>query len=90
MKHLSHFLIFVIFQTQTILPINGTHSKNSITQKNPDKLLSRKRRFLVPQTSGWSITITGDLTIPIEGLGSSLSADIPITYKFDDGRYIYF
>ena len=51
-----------------------------------DVVLSRKRRFLVPQVSGWTFKLTFNLGVPIEGLGSSLSIDLPVTYAFDDGR----
>ena len=86
MKHLSYFILFVI--SNAILPISSTHSKKSIN--NDLKLLSRKRRFLVPQTTGWTFTVTGDLTVPLEFSGSSISADTSFTYNLDDGRYIMF
>ena len=82
MNQLSYFLICVIFYIS--IPI--TFAKN----KNSDKVLSRKRRFLIPQTSGWTFTVTGDLTVPLEFTGSSISADTSFTYSLDDGRYKYF
>ena len=82
MNQLSYFLICVIFYIS--IPI--TFAKN----KNSDKVLSRKRRFLIPQTSGWTFTVTGDLTVPLTFTGSSISADTSFTYSLDDGRYKYF
>ena len=82
MNQLSYFLICVIFHIS--LPITSAKNRNS------DKVLSRKRRFLIPQTSGWTFTVTGDLTVPLEFTGSSISADTSFTYSLDDGRYKYF
>ena len=86
MKHISYFLAFVI--SYSMLPI--TSSTQFKTGLNSDKLLSRKRRFLIPQSSGWTLAITVDFTIPLELSGATIAASIPITYKFDDGRYCKF
>jgi len=80
MKQLSYFILLVI--SHIILPITSTQLKKPISK---DKLLSRKRRFLVPQVSGWTFTVTGDLTVPLEFTGSSISADTSFTYNLDDG-----
>merc|ERR1719270_698244 len=81
MKRISYFLAFVI--SHSMLPI--TSSTQFKTGLNSDKLLSRKRRFLIPQSSGWTLAITVDFTIPLELSGATIAASIPITYKFDDG-----
>lgn len=47
-------------------------------------LLSRKRRFV--SSAGWTFTVTLNVGIPLEGIGSSLSCDLPFVYAFDDGR----
>ena len=92
MAGLKHYIfIMLVLNTAHSLKTNTTQIQRPEKFRTENKLevLSRKRRFLVPQTSGWTFTVTFDLTIPIEGLGSSLSADVPIKYAFDDGRYIY-
>ena len=86
--------IFIMLVLRTVHSLRPNTTQIQTTEKfrteNKLEILSRKRRFLIPQTSGWTFVVTFDLTIPIEGLGTSVSADIPITYNFDDGRYIYF
>ena len=84
MRRLSYFLAFVI--SYSILPITST--TQSKTGQNNDKLLSRKRRFLVPQTTGWTLALTFDFTIPLEPSGSTIVLEVPVTYNLDDGRYI--
>ena len=49
-----------------------------------NRILSRKRRFI--STTGWTFKVTLDLSIPMEGLGSSLGLSLPFTYAFDTGR----
>ena len=84
MKHISYFFAFVI--SHSILPItSSTKFKNGL---NNDILLSRKRRFLVPQSSGWTLSLTTAFTVPLEFSGATIVAEIPVTYAFDDGRYI--
>ena len=84
MRRLSYFLAFVI--SHSILPITSTTQFKA--GLNNDKLLSRKRRFLVPQTTGWTLALTVDFTIPLELSGATIAASIPVTYNLDDGRYI--
>ena len=50
-----------------------------------ERVLSRHRRFLVPASSGWSVTFKVTLTIPLQDVGSSVSIAVPFTYSFDDG-----
>ena len=61
-------------QTATNFPV-GHHRTD---------LLSRKRRFV--KTTGWTFKINLNCAIPLEGICSSLSIDLPFTFSFDDGR----
>ena len=56
-------------------------------EQNPE-LLSRQRRFAIPGSTGWSITtdLTFTLTIPLEGLDTSVTVKVPFTYALDLGR----
>ena len=56
-------------------------------EQNPE-LLSRQRRFAIPSSSGWSITteLTFELSIPLEGLDTSVTVEVPFEYSLDLGR----
>ena len=72
--HTAHSIHTTQIQTATNFPV-GHHRID---------LLSRKRRFV--KTSGWTFKITLNCAIPLEGIGSSLSIELPFTFSFDDGR----
>lgn len=57
---------------------------SSMVQRK-DEFLSRQRRFAIPQSSGWSLTTTFKLSIPLVDIGSSMAITVPFTYKFDTG-----
>ena len=48
-------------------------------------LLSRKRRFSVPSSTGWTFATTLEfvVTIPLEGLDSSAEIKVPFSYTLD-------
>ena len=49
-------------------------------------LLSRKRRFFIPKTTGWSFVAEFKVNIPLELTSSSkVEIKLPVTYKVDDG-----
>ncbi len=56
-----------------------------LTACNCDELLSRHRRFLLPQASGWKFTTTLTLKLPIDALGTSISFSVPFKYDIDSG-----
>ena len=75
-------LMFVVLHTSS-----ATNTTELVTTANyplGNKILSRKRRFI--STTGWTFKVTLDLSIPMEGLGSSLGLSLPFTYAFDTGR----
>ena len=47
--------------------------------------LSRQRRFI--SDSGWTFELTFTLTIPLEGVGSSVTVELPFTYTFDPDAF---
>ena len=52
--------------------------------KDP-KVLSRRRRFLNPATSGYSIAMTFSTAVPFPDLRTALSIAMPFRYFFDSG-----
>ena len=74
-----------MLQLKIMLRIEATELQE-YKDKGTNRILSRRRRFIIPQTSGWTFDISGDLGIPIEGLGSTLTIGSSITYAFYDGR----
>lgn len=48
-------------------------------------LLSRRRRFLLPQQSGWVFNLNFALSIPLQDIGSALSVELPFNYNVDTG-----
>lgn len=52
---------------------------------DPNRPLSRHRRFLIPSDSGWTFKTAFSLVIPIQDVGSSLTLSIPFTFEFDSG-----
>ena len=79
-------IMMLVLRTANSLKTTQIQTATNFPIANRLEVLSRKRRFLVPQTSGWTFSVTFNLAFPIEGLGSSVSIDLPITYTFDDGR----
>jgi hypothetical protein len=55
-------------------------------ETNPPKILSRQRRFFAPQVTGWTFTVKFTLAFPLEGLGTTLDANVPFPFKFDPIR----
>ena len=89
---LHHLVILVVMlPTKFIYLIEAADAQNNITQmtttnmKESTKVLSRQRRFLIPQASGWVFSATFAAVIPIEGLGASLTVKLPFTYTLDTG-----
>ncbi|TRY80462.1 hypothetical protein TCAL_10484 [Tigriopus californicus] len=56
------------------------------TLSDPNRPLSRHRRFLIPADSGWTFKTAFSLVIPIKDVGSSLTLSIPFTFSFDTGE----
>ena len=81
----SVFILLVLHTAYSIKTKQIQTGKNFPIANRLD-VLSRHRRFIVPQTSGWTFAVTFNLAFPIEGLGSSVSIDLPFTFAFDDGR----
>ena len=90
MKYFVYFVFIVLLHAAYSLDTTDIQYEINVPVAKgvavTDVVLSRKRRFLVPQVSGWTFKLTFNLGVPIEGLGSSLSIDLPVTYAFDDGR----
>ena len=63
------------------------HSLDAPKSASPEKVLSRKRRFVYPSDSGWVFTATFSLSIPLTAdYGSgSLSFTAPFVYIVDSG-----
>ena len=49
------------------------------------KVLTRKRRFLVPDQAGWSLGASFSVTAPLQGLDTSFTGSVPFSYSFDLG-----
>lgn len=47
------------------------------------KVLSRKRRFLVPSTTGWKFTTSFSVNFPLQGLDTSFTGSVPFSYSFN-------
>ena len=71
-----------------ILTIFIKISWSQIVNFEKNNLLSRARRFAIPAATGWTITTDLDLglTIPITGLDTSISVEVPFTYSLALGR----
>lgn len=48
----------------------------------------RQRRFLIPSQSGWVVTASLFLKIPIQDLGSTLTFSLPLVYNFDSASFV--
>ena len=90
MKHFVCFVSIVLLHAAYSLDTTDIQSEVNVPVAKrvdmTDVVLSRKRRFIVPQVSGWTFKLTFKLSVPVEGLGSTLGIDLPVTYAFDDGR----
>ena len=72
--------------TSTVMTSKSLES-NGVTPR-PVKILSRQRRFFIPQTSGWNFRITFAVSFPLEGFGPTgpLGIQLPVTYNVDSGK----
>ena len=70
----------------------GSSSSSAIglEQQQQSNSLSRSRRFAIPSGSGTTLTtdLTFKLTVPIEGLDTSLVTELPFSYALSLGRYV--
>ena len=73
----SSVLVFIVLGLSMAL--------GSSPDRSPERVLSRRRRFLIPATSGWTVKLATTLSIPLQDVGSSVSVSLPFTYSFDDG-----
>ena len=73
----------------TIITSGVVASRSSEAQISPmqNKILSRHRRFFVPQTSGWTFKLEFSALIPLEALGPTgpLVIGFPLVYSVDTG-----
>ena len=89
MKLLIPLIILILYCSKVELAQEHDvdHSKSS----SPERVLSRKRRFFIPQTDGWIFKLKVGGSIPIEGLGSGLNGlqfELPFTYVVDSGTIV--
>ena len=70
----------------------GSSSAIGLEQQQQLNLLSRSRRFAIPSGSGTTLTTDLDfkLTVPIDGLDTSLSIELPFSYSLSLGRYVLY
>ena len=64
-----------------------SRAKRSTTAVTGDHthLLSRQRRFLIPDSSGYTFTTTFAFKFPLADVGSTVTVSVPFTYNFDAG-----
>jgi len=80
----STITYIVMATTDVSLPM--PKSLSMMSSDSSEKVLSRKRRFFIPQTSGWLLKATFQVVIPIEdNNGGPLIITLPITYNVDSG-----
>ena len=49
-----------------------------------DKILSRERRFIIPDpSSDWTFTVKFTLKFPLEGLDTNFDGNVPFPFKFN-------
>ena len=72
------------------ISIKNTLAYSSLAELESDsKLLSRQRRFLIPNvTSDWTFTVKFTLVFPLEGLDTSLTGSVPFSFDFNPSRYV--
>ena len=72
------------------ISIKNTLAYSSLAELESDsKLLSRQRRFLIPNvTSDWTFTVKFTLAFPLEGLDTSFSGSVPFAFDFNPSRYV--
>ena len=58
------------------------------TSPNSNRVLSRRRRFVLPTGNGITLKTTFKLTFPLEffDTSSKLEISLPLTYDFDSGE----
>lgn len=85
-------VLLTTFVLQTTYSTNSTNTTQIQTATNfpvgqniDNAILSRKRRFV--ESTGWTIKFTVTLTIPLEGVGSSVTVELPITYTFAPDKF---
>ena len=71
-----------------VLAILVKMSFSQIVNLEKNNLLSRKRRFAIPASTGTTISLGLDfgLVVPLEGLDTSISVEVPFSYSLDLGR----
>jgi len=80
----STIISVAISTTDVSLPV--PKSLSMMSSDSSQKVLSRKRRFFIPQTSGWLLKGIFDTIIPVEGgNGGPILIRLPITYNIDSG-----
>ena len=70
----------------------GSSSSVIGLEQQQSNLLSRSRRFAIPAGSGTTLAtdLEFKLTVPIEGLDTSLAISLPFSYSLSLGRYMYY
>ena len=69
----------------------GSSSSAIGLEQQQSNLLSRSRRFAIPAGSGTTLAtdLEFKLTVPIEGLDTSLAISLPFSYSLSLGRYVH-
>ena len=74
--------------TLLVILARNTYAFSSLTDLESDpKLLSRQRRFLVPNaTDDWTFTVKFTLAFPLQGLDTDFSGSVPFSFDFNPSR----
>ena len=80
---MSSFSPRTFFIILNCLALATTYALDSKALSDTDKVLSRHRRFIVPSSTGWTLTTKLKLTVPVDLIGSSVSFSVPFVYSFD-------
>lgn len=92
MKSIHIITILTTFVLKTTYSTNSTNTTQIQTTNNfpvghtiDQTILSRQRRFI--SDSGWTFEVTFTLTVPLEGVGSSATVEVPFKYTFDPDEF---
>ena len=71
-----------------VIFVRNTWAFSSLANLESDpKLLSRQRRFLVPEAnSDWTFKVDFKLNFPLEGLDTNFEGKVPFSFTFSPSR----
>merc|ERR1712226_260210 len=76
------FLIVLAVLSSAKIFVQGLEFENN---EDPNKILSRHRRFLLPNATGTSAEVEFSLTVPFGSGTPALEIILPFEYAFDTG-----